>query len=216
MVTEFERFFNEHIELSRRYFLRCGIAGTTALASWPLMAANHARHPVLQQAIDELEPFLTTQDDFRDVSRGKPIPHELPAEKKREVGMTRDTWSLEVLSDPDNPARLRTPLTKENGSALDFAGLMQLAEKNSVRFAKVMTCLNIGCPLGPESGKEFPCGMCSGSRNLVKTCGAFFTTDITTTTRPRCFVVRFLSIARWKIILICRRFSCATSSTAIG
>jgi DMSO/TMAO reductase YedYZ molybdopterin-dependent catalytic subunit len=33
-------------------------------------------------------------------------------------------------------------------TALDFAGLLQLAEKHAVRFAKVMTCLNIGCPLG--------------------------------------------------------------------
>jgi DMSO/TMAO reductase YedYZ molybdopterin-dependent catalytic subunit len=31
---------------------------------------------------------------------------------------------------------------------LDFPRLLELAEKHAVRFPKVMTCLNIGCPLG--------------------------------------------------------------------
>ncbi|MGY8766837.1 MAG: molybdopterin-dependent oxidoreductase [Pirellulales bacterium] len=148
MPTEIEKFIDHHIEVSRRYFLQCGVAGTSALAAWPLLAADPARNPVLQKAIENLEPFLTTQEGFRDVSRGNPKPHSLSDETKQEVGLTRDSWSLEVLSDPDNPARLRNPLSKEEGNALTFEGLMNLAKKNSVRFAKVMTCLNIGCPLG--------------------------------------------------------------------
>jgi DMSO/TMAO reductase YedYZ molybdopterin-dependent catalytic subunit len=39
-------------------------------------------------------------------------------------------------------------MTKAGGSALDFEGLMKMAETKAVRFAKVMTCLNIGQPLG--------------------------------------------------------------------
>ena len=74
------------------------------------------------------------------------MPHSLPDEKKRKVGLTRETWKLEVVSDPDNPATIRRPFTHKDGTALDFAGLMKLAEKHAVRFAKVMTCLNIGCP----------------------------------------------------------------------
>ena len=76
------------------------------------------------------------------------VPHTLPLEKRQEVGLTRDTWKLEVASDPDHPARLRNPLTKDKNTALDFAGLMKIAEQETVRFPKVMTCLNIGCPLG--------------------------------------------------------------------
>jgi hypothetical protein len=38
---------------------------------------------------------------------------------------------LEVISDPDNPAKLRSPLTKKDGSALDFERLMKLAENMS-------------------------------------------------------------------------------------
>jgi len=148
MATAIERFIDDHIEQSRRFFIQCGAAGTSALVAWPLLAADPERNAALTTAISKLEPFLTNQDDFRDVSRGKPKPHKLTDAQKNEVGLTRATWSLEDLSDPDNPARQSSPLSKKEGNALDFAGLMRLAEKNSVRFAKVMTCLNIGCPLG--------------------------------------------------------------------
>ena len=94
------------------------------------------------------EPYFTPSMNFRDVSRGKPLPHSLPDEKKREVGLTRDTWRLEVLADPDHPAKIGNPLTRATNNALDFAGLLKLGEKQTIRFAKVMTCLNLGCPLG--------------------------------------------------------------------
>src|SRR5262249_60214259 len=100
------------------------------------------------RAIAALEPVSTPEDKFRDVSRGKPLPHSLPEEKKRQVGLTRESWKLEVIADPEHPATLRHPLTHKNGTALDFAGLLKLGETRAVRFAKVMTCLNIGCPLG--------------------------------------------------------------------
>ena len=80
------------------------------------------------------------------MSRGKPLPHSLPEERKRKVGLTRDTWKLEIVSDPEHPVTIRRPLKDQ--TALDFAGLMSLAEKHAVRFVKTMTCLNIGRPLG--------------------------------------------------------------------
>ncbi|MCH7689222.1 MAG: molybdopterin-dependent oxidoreductase [Planctomycetes bacterium] len=118
------------------------------LGSLPALAENTRRDPHLQTALDDLETWLTRQDDFRDVSRGNPKPHSLPIETMKQVGLTRETWKLEVLSDPQNPARLRNPLSKAESKALDFKCLMQLAEKHAVRFPKAMTCLNIGCPLG--------------------------------------------------------------------
>jgi len=51
--------------------------------------------------------FLPIALQFRDVSRGKPLPHSLSEEEKRKVGLTRQTWKLEVISDPDNPATVR-------------------------------------------------------------------------------------------------------------
>ena len=143
-----EYFLFEHQEMTRRYFLRMGVAGAAALGFWTPATGAESLAPELAKALESLEPYFTPQEKFRDVSRGKPLPHSLSDEKKRQVGLTRETWKLEVVSDPDNPAKIRRPLTKKNGTALDFTGLMNLAEKHAVRFAKTMTCLNIGCPLG--------------------------------------------------------------------
>lgn len=148
MTDSAERLIRDHASLSRRYFLGLGVAGAAALNSLPLQAEGSKSSPALEEAIGKLESWLTTMDDFRDVSRGKPVPHSLSDEKKAEVGMTRDTWKLEVLSDPDKPARVRNEFKKSDNTAFDFAALMELAKTKAVRFPKVMTCLNIGCPLG--------------------------------------------------------------------
>lgn len=138
-------------ELTRRHFLKLGTAGAALLG---LNSSTHQVSPAapvapeLDHAIADLEPYFTAPAKFRDVSRGKPLPHTLSAEKKRAAGMTRESWKLEIVSDPDHPATLRRTFTRKEGTALDFPALMQLAEKRSVRFAKAMTCLNIGCPLG--------------------------------------------------------------------
>jgi len=131
-------------DITRRLFL-----GSAALAAGP--SRTRAAEPLpgeLAAAIDKIEPFFTAADKFQDVSRGNPIPHRLPESKLRAAGLTRDTWFLEVVADPENPATLGKPLSKKNNSALDFKALLALGEKHAVRFAKVMTCLNIGCPLG--------------------------------------------------------------------
>ena len=141
-------FLLEHQRLTRRYLLRCGVASSAAWAMWSRTAFANPASPELVEAIAKLEPYFTPADDFRDVSRGKPVPHSLPDDKKGEVGLTRETWKLEVVSDPDNPAKIGKPMTKADGTALDFQTLLQLGETHAVRFAKVMTCLNIGCPLG--------------------------------------------------------------------
>lgn len=118
------------------------------MGTLPTATRSNPHGPELANAIENLEPYFNSQADFRDVSRGKPLPHSLPIEKKREVGLTRETWKLEVTTDPANPTKVRRQLTKKAGTALDFPGLMALAEKHAIRFPKAMTCLNIGCPLG--------------------------------------------------------------------
>lgn len=149
MSDSLAEFLDEHSRLTRRYFLRCSVAGTAAIAGLNhLQAKSDARDPALQKVIDELETNLTIPQEFRDVSRGNPKPHSLSEEKRKEVGLTRDTWSLEVISDPQNKARLGNPLSKEKGNALNFEQLLKLGEKHAVRFSKVMTCLNIRTPLG--------------------------------------------------------------------
>lgn len=157
-------FLAEHLRLSRRYFLQAGLAasalGSLRADDKPTAETKSDAKPEAtkepapakrakpEKAGARGEPYFTPTEDFRDVSRGKPVPHSLPEEKLREVGLRRDTWRLEVVSDPDNPAKLGDELTKADGTALDFAALLKLGEKHAVRFAKVMTCLNVGCPLG--------------------------------------------------------------------
>jgi DMSO/TMAO reductase YedYZ molybdopterin-dependent catalytic subunit len=142
------RFLDEHVALTRRSVLRWASAAGVAVGFWPRNARGEEAPPALRAALDKLESYLTLPDKFQDVSRGKPLPHALPDEKKREVGLTRDTWQLEVVSDPDHAETIRKPLSKAAGTAIDFPGLLRLGEKHAVRFAKVMTCLNLGCPLG--------------------------------------------------------------------
>ncbi|HUP80041.1 MAG TPA: molybdopterin-dependent oxidoreductase [Pirellula sp.] len=147
-------FVDEHFLLARRYFLQLGLCGLAAAPSAVLAYADDdkgSKPDKLQKpekAGARREPYFTPSEDFRDVSRGKPLPHSLAEDKKHEVGLTRDTWKLEVISDPDYPATLDKQLTKSDGSSLDFETLLKLGERHAVRFPKVMTCLNVGCPLG--------------------------------------------------------------------
>jgi len=147
-----ESFLDEHLRVSRRHFQRLGlasaVAGSMNLASLSFVKAQQKATIRPVPAGVRPEPYFTPAAEFQDVSRGKPLPHSLPDEKKREVGLTRDRWRLEVISDPEHPARLKQELTLAKGTALDFQGLLKLGETHSVRFAKVMTCLNMGCPLG--------------------------------------------------------------------
>src|SRR3954471_2397252 len=40
--------------------------------------------------------FLTPQDRFGNGERGNPLPFTLPPERRREVGLHRETWQLEI------------------------------------------------------------------------------------------------------------------------
>ena len=143
-------FLADHRRLVRRYFLKLGAAGAAALHAHPLLGddAGGSGDALLAKATVDLETWLTGQDDFQDVSRGNPKPHRLSDQQRKEVGLTRETWRLNVVSDPEHPSRLRSPLAREEDTALDFNSLVEMGKTHAVRFAKVMTCLNIGCPLG--------------------------------------------------------------------
>lgn len=137
----------EAARLTRRDFFPAAAALTAGAALRPAQAAEPLP-PELARAVETIEPYFFSQERFGDVSRGSPVPHTLSEEKRREVGLTRETWKLEVIADPDQPATLGRQLTRKDGTALEFRDLLQLGEKHAVRFPKVMTCLNIGCPLG--------------------------------------------------------------------
>src|SRR5688500_18847650 len=112
---------------SRRRFF----PAAAALAEAAGIRPRTADEPLARErraADEKIEPYFFPQDAFGDVSRGNPVPHSLSEEKRKEVGLTRDTWKLEVVSDPEQPAALGRELTRREGTALDFAGLLRLAE----------------------------------------------------------------------------------------
>lgn len=141
-----KRLTNEQIELSRRLFLGLGATGLGGQA--PLLASAEPSDTVaLAEATAKLR-YLSPVEKFRFAGRGNPPPDKLSPERRREVGLHPDTWRLEVVPDPESDCKLKRPFSKELGTALDWAGLMRLAEKCAVRYLKVMSCTNVGEPLG--------------------------------------------------------------------
>lgn len=135
-----------HQILSRRYFLRLGAAGLAAWRVSPLVADDSVD---FRRIVAELDAtYLTPADEFGTVERGDPLPYTLPPEKLREVGLTRETWRLEVTADPNSDSQIERPMSRELGTAFDWPALMRLAETHAVRYFKVMTCNNGDSPLG--------------------------------------------------------------------
>jgi hypothetical protein len=100
-------------------------------------------------------PFLTPAGEFRDVSRGNPVPHSLRGAALEAARLTPDTWRLELTADPaveephtKQPASIARPLTVAAGTALDLPMLLDLGKTHQVHFLKAMQCLNIDTPLG--------------------------------------------------------------------
>ncbi len=133
----------EHHDVTRRYFLQLGAAGVAGLSLAPALASGVEGEQLLAEAVAKLE-YLTPESRFAGGGRGKPPPYEMTVEQRRAAGLEQDTWQLEVVADPGSDVRIERPLSKELGTALDWAGLMALAEKHAVRYLKVATCLNVG------------------------------------------------------------------------
>lgn len=147
---------------TRRGFLQAAAAGAAGLSTPRLQAgagpaeacppeavpAEAAEaEAALAKAIAKLR-YLTPAEEFREFEREKPRIDQMPPEKLREVGLDRETWKLEVVPDPESSSRVERPLSKEQGTALDWTGLMKLAEEHAVSFVGVLSCTNMDGPLG--------------------------------------------------------------------
>jgi DMSO/TMAO reductase YedYZ molybdopterin-dependent catalytic subunit len=132
---------HQHCQLTRRYFLQLGGAAVAAWSVSPLAAAGSDTDPQLREAISRLE-YLTPLDRAYILDKGKAGVAKLPMEKLREIGLTPDTWSLDVIPDPASNSVVEQPLSGALGNALNWDGLMSLAEKHAVRFMHVCTCTN--------------------------------------------------------------------------
>jgi DMSO/TMAO reductase YedYZ molybdopterin-dependent catalytic subunit len=132
---------------SRRVFLRSGAIGVAAFNLPCLCRGEPPAGPDLTKVAAQPE-YLTREEDFRNVGRGKPPPHELPPDRRRAVGLVPETWRLEVVPDPESDAKVDHPLSRESATALTWADLMKLADRHAVRFLSVMSCTNMPGPLG--------------------------------------------------------------------
>ena len=139
--------------LTRRGFLDVA-AGTIALVALPLAAKAAGVATAGEVLPDELAElaaklqYLTPMERFGGFVREKPAPYDLPAEKQREVGLHRDTWQLEVIGEEGGNSKVDHPMSKAAGTALNFAGLMKLAESHAVRYITTLTCTNTNEPFG--------------------------------------------------------------------
>jgi DMSO/TMAO reductase YedYZ molybdopterin-dependent catalytic subunit len=131
--------------------LACAVGANDVSANPPAREAENAR------------PFLTPGKDFRDVSRGKPVPHTLKGDALVQARLTPESWRLEILA--ENGGSVEKPLRISNGTALDYKGLLALGSKHSIRFLKAMQCNNIARPLGQGLWEGVPL------RNVLEACG---------------------------------------------
>jgi len=102
---------------------------------------NTTDDQALKKAIVELE-YLTPSDKFIVQRRGNPVLTEIPEDKLSAIGLTRDTWKLEISADSESNSELGNPVTAERSNAFTWDELMKLAETNSVSYLHVLSCTN--------------------------------------------------------------------------
>jgi DMSO/TMAO reductase YedYZ molybdopterin-dependent catalytic subunit len=90
--------------------------------------------------------FLTKPENFTDVSRGKPKPFTLTGAALEKARLTMATWRLEIVS--DGSTQVAHPRKLEDNTGIDYATLVDLGKKHSIKFLKAMQCNNIAQPLG--------------------------------------------------------------------
>jgi hypothetical protein len=123
-------------------FLPPAVAGPGMSGDWSGRITDKVlKDPVLAKAISELE-YLTPAGKFIVQHRAIPVSTDSPPEKLAAIGLTRETWKLEIIPDPESNSEMGNPLTNEKGNAIDWETLMKIAEKQSVRFMHVLTCTN--------------------------------------------------------------------------
>src|SRR5262249_47364915 len=96
-----------------------------------------------EDSVDERK-YLTSAEQFTDVSRGNPQPHKLTGDALVKARLTPETWRLEIVS--DGSTQIEKPRKIEDGTTIDFPTLVEMGKKHGIRFLKAMQCLNIAQP----------------------------------------------------------------------
>jgi DMSO/TMAO reductase YedYZ molybdopterin-dependent catalytic subunit len=135
----------ERNPLTRRDLFQLSAAAAALGSASPVAARNASADPQLREAAAKLE-YLTPIARGRYSDKGKAGVLNLPEEKLREIGLVPETWSLEVVADTASSSLVERPLTRAEGNALDWNGLMKLAERHVVRFLHPCFCVNVDDP----------------------------------------------------------------------
>lgn len=69
----------------------------------------------------------------------------LKAEDLIKARLTPETWQVEIIGEG---VEIEKPRKFDNGTALDYATLLELGKKHSVKFVKAMQCRGYNCPQG--------------------------------------------------------------------
>jgi len=144
-MGNFDSYVREHFEVTRRYFFGLGGAAVAAWGASRVAAASAKTDPQLQEATAKLE-YLTPLEHGRYSDKGKAGVLKMPSEKLREVVRVPETLSFEIVADTESSSIVEQPLTLAQGNALDWNGLMALAEKHAVRFLHPCFCVNVDDP----------------------------------------------------------------------
>ncbi len=140
-MTEFD-LIGEHSQVTRRHFFQLGGAAAAAWNLSSLAIGSAALDPRLAEAIAKLQ-YLTPADRVGNIlDKGKAGVAKLPPEKLREIGLVPETWFLDVVPDPASNCVIEQSFSRELGNALDWNGLMRLADKHAIRFMQVCSCTN--------------------------------------------------------------------------
>ena len=100
------------------------------------------RHPLVQAAVARLD-YLTPPGKARVIDKARSGAREMSPDQLREAGLTPDTWTLEVDADTDSGTVIDRPLLRATGTALDWPGLMRLADVRTVKFIHPTFCTNV-------------------------------------------------------------------------
>lgn len=142
----------EHQELNRREFF--GLGGVAA-AAWDALPLGAAEQDHQKEAAEKLE-YLTTVGKGRILDKAKAGVTNFSPEKLKEVGLTPETWSLEVVADTASGSVIEQPLTRSTNNTLDWNGLMRLAEMHAIQFLHPCICTNVDDPFHVDLWEGVP------------------------------------------------------------
>jgi len=128
------------LSISRRNFLSLGVAAAGSQVL-PESLWAFPEQPALPAPTLAGLPFLrpgyagTGTSDIKSIK-----PEDLPKAR-----LTPETWQVEIIGEG---VAIEKPRKFDDGTALDYATLLELGKKHGVKFLKAMQCRGYNCPQG--------------------------------------------------------------------